>query len=133
MTVIDASALVAYATREDQWEATEEVLRESPRSVELLPVEAANAVLLARRRKRLSPREADEALRTVRRLSGVAIVLSPHAPLLESAWEIANGQAITVYDAVYIALARALRTSLSSRDSAQLRAAHALGVRAIAL
>jgi predicted nucleic acid-binding protein len=131
VTVIDASALVAFVLREDRWESIEEVLRETPSSVELLPLEAANAVLIARRRKRIDPPEAVQALRTIRALSGVSVDLAPHAPLLEGAWEIAREQEVTLYDAVYVALADRERTSLASRDQAQLTAARNVGVRVL--
>ena len=131
MTVIDASALVAFVLREEQWESIEGVLHEGPASVELLPLEAANAILIARRRKRINSSEAMGALRMVRDLSGLAVTLSPHAPLLEWAWEIAEDQDVTLYDAVYVALARRERTSLASRDQAQLKAARNVGVRVL--
>jgi len=131
VTVIDASALVAYVLREERWEAIEGLLREGPRSVELLPLEAANAILVARRHKRLNTAEAHEALRTVQGLSELAIDLAPHAPLVKGAWEIALQESVTMYDAVYLALARHERTGLASRDAAQIRAARNLGIRVI--
>ena len=131
MTVIDASALVAYALREERWEVIEELLREGPTSVELLPLEAANAVLLARQRKRVSPAEANEALRTVRGLSELAIPLASHISLIGTAWEMAQQESVTMYDAVYLALARHERTALASRDAAQIRAARNLGIRVV--
>ena len=99
--------------------------------MELLPLEAANAVLIARRRRRIDPPEAIQALRTIRALSGVSIDLAPHTPLLEGAWEIARDEPVSVYDAVYIALAARERTSLASRDRAQLTAARNVGVRVL--
>lgn len=131
MTVVDASALVAYALREERWEAVEGVLHEAPLAVELLPVEAANAVLMARRAKRLTSTEAQDALRTVHRLCQLGVTLHPHTPLLPAAWEIAEQQGLTVYDAAYLALARRERTALASRDAAQLRGAHSIGLRVI--
>ena len=133
VTVIDASALVAFVLREEGWEMIEGVLREGPTSVELLPLEAANAVLTAERRKRLDPREAKQALGIVRELTGLTVSLSSHAPLLPGALEIAQEQDLTMYDAVYIVLARREGTSLASRDDAQLRAARNVGVRVLDL
>ncbi len=75
--------------------------------------------------------EAKEALRMIRDLSGLTVTLSPHPPLLAATWEIAHDQELTVYDAVYIALARRERTALASRDRAQLIAARNVGVRAL--
>lgn len=131
VTVIDASALVAFVLREEAWESVEGVLHEGPTSTELLPGEAANAVLTARRRKRIDPSEAGDALRLVRELSEVAVHLVRTAPLLDAAWEIANREDITIYDAMYIALARRERTALASRDKAQLNAARSIGVRSL--
>lgn len=131
VTVIDASALVAYVLREERWEVIEGLLREGPRSVELLPLEAANAILVARRRKRVNSAEANEALRTVQGLSDLAISLAPHTPLVAAAWAIAHREDVTVYDAVYLALAHAERTALASRDASQIQAARNLGIRVI--
>jgi len=131
VTVIDASALVAYVLREERWESIESVLHESPIAVELLPVEAANATLMARRARRLNLTEAHDAVRRIHRLCEVGVRLFSPAPLLPAAWEIAERQALTVYDASYLALARRERTPLVSRDSAQIRGARELGVRVI--
>ncbi|MCI4369535.1 MAG: type II toxin-antitoxin system VapC family toxin [Thermoplasmata archaeon] len=133
MTVIDASAFAAFVLREEHWESIEGVLREGPASVELLPLEATNAVLTAWRQKRLNPAEAREALRAIRELSELTVTLSSHSPLLAGAWEIAHDEAVTIYDAVYIALARRERTALASRDQAQLVAARNVGVRTVEL
>lgn len=122
---------MAFVLREEQWELIEGVLHEGPSSVELLPLEAANAILIARRRKRIDSSEAREALRTVRDLSGLAVTLAPHPPLLDGAWEIAEDQDVTLYDAVYVALARRERTALASRDQAQMKAARNVGVRVL--
>lgn len=131
VTVIDASALVAFVLREEDWETIEGVLHENPTSVELLVVEAANAVLSARRRKRIEEAEAKQALRAVGDLSGVAVSLVRSSPLLADTWEIASEQDVTMYDAVYVALARRERTAIASRDKAQLRAARNVGVRCV--
>ena len=131
VTVIDASVLVAYALREDGWVGVEGLLRERPHSIELLPVEAANAVLMALRKRRISEKEAEEALRIVHELSETGFTLVSHLPLLLSAWEIAQQHEITVCDAAYLALARRERTAIVSRDSAQVRVARALGLRVL--
>jgi predicted nucleic acid-binding protein len=131
VTVIDASSFAAYVLREEGWETIEAILREAPDSVELLPVETANAVITAKRRRRLEATEALEALHTVRDLSENAITLLPHTSLLESAGQIALDQEVTLCDAIYIALARQRRTVLASRDQAQARAAKSLGVRVL--
>jgi len=131
VTVIDASTLVAYVLREEGWGAIEGLLREGPRSVELLPLEAANAILVARRHKRVNAAEASEALRTVQGLSELAVDLVPPAPLVNGAWEIALQESVTMYDAVYLELARQDRRALASRDAAQIRAARNLGIRVI--
>jgi predicted nucleic acid-binding protein len=131
VTVVDASSLTAFVLREEGWERVEEVLRESPESVELLPVETTNAVLSARRQKRLDPSEALGALRTVRDLTEHALSLTPHGPLVEASWQIASEEDLTVYDAIYLALARQRRRALASRDLAQLRAARHLGIRVV--
>lgn len=131
MTVIDASALVAFVLREEQWESIEGVLHEGPTSVDLLPAEAADAVLTARQGKRLDDRDAMEALRAIQDLSEVTVTLAPNVPLLAGAWEIAREEEVTIYDAIYIALARRERAALASRDLAQLRAARSAGVRTV--
>lgn len=129
MTVIDASALAAYVLREEGWESIERILREGGISVQLLAVEAANAVLSARRQRRVAALEANEALDLVRSLAEKAISLVPHPPLLPAAWEIAGRYDLTIYDSIYLALAQREHVGLASRDSTQIRAARTMGLR----
>ena len=131
MTAIDASALVAFVLREEGWEVAEDVLRSAPSSLELLPLEAANAILTARKRKRLTPAESNDALRTVHRICERGVTLHPPTPLLPEAWQIAEKHGLTVYDAVYLALARRESVPLASGDTAQIRAARELSLRVI--
>jgi predicted nucleic acid-binding protein len=125
--------MAAYVLREEHWESVETILREAPIAVELLPAEAANAVLMASRTKRVSPSEAEEALSVIQRFCRVGVTLHSLSPLLPDAWKIATEQRLTIYDAAYVALARRERTSLASRDVAQIQGARAVGVRPIEL
>jgi predicted nucleic acid-binding protein len=132
VTVIDASVLAAFVLREEGWEAAELILSESPSSVKLLPAEVANAVLAAHRTRRLNSTEAHAAVQRTHRLCETSVSLFSLAPLLPDAWSIAVRQSLTIYDAMYLSLARRERVALASRDAAQLRGARELGIRVFA-
>jgi predicted nucleic acid-binding protein len=131
VTVIDASSLAAYTLREEHWEGVEAVLRAGASSVELLPLEVTNAVLSARRAKRVSAGEAEVSIQLVHRLCQSSVRLHPHTPLLLEAKEIAERYFLTVYDAAYLALAHRERTSLATRDRAQIDGARKQGLRVL--
>ncbi len=128
MIVIDASSLSAYILREEGSEKIAQRLREATSSVELVAKETANAIVMAERKKRMSKSQADAALSALRMLVGGAIKIQEQQELLPSSFEISRSEKITVYDAIYIALAKNLGARLLTRDDTQAKVAKSLGV-----
>lgn len=81
---------------------------------DLCIAESGNAIWkLSEKGKALSRRRARAA---VDRLASVPIRTTPSRPLLVSAYRLAVRAKITVYDAIYVALAQALETHLVTAD-----------------
>jgi len=68
--VIDASALVAYLLREEEFEEIRKYLRRGVISVSLAPKEVSNAILTAWRRGRISTEQAEAVLKALLILLG---------------------------------------------------------------
>lgn len=123
--VIDASVAVKWFVREpDRDRALDLARRAAERTLRLHACEiwmskCANVIWKrARQLKRLEPRAAREA---VARLGTTAIRDAPTRALLPRAYAIAVDAGVTVYDALYIALAEALDSKVVSADAALLR------------
>ena len=85
-------------------------------------VEAISALRGLRRRGDLSPERADRALDL---LLSLRVVRHPVAPLARDVW--ALREALTAYDAAYLALARALDARILSTDGGLAAAARSDG------
>ncbi len=91
--------------------------------------EVANAIWKAARlRKVLSEDEAWKAYEILRRIVGKNVVIVPELDYLNRSLEIALKFGITVYDALYLALAEERGLPLLSLDDKQREVAKKLGV-----
>ncbi|MEM0335854.1 MAG: type II toxin-antitoxin system VapC family toxin [Thermofilum sp.] len=133
MIVIDASALVKLLLREEGWEEVAEHVRAGAVSVDLVAKEAVNAVWRALRRGLVTREAADSMLEALRVLLGRAVKLENEMAYLEPAIGIAFTRGVTVYDALYIALAKARGLSLLTADREQAGVAEAEGVSTLLL
>ena len=95
---------------------------------QLWHVEIRNAFLMAERRGRLSGRSVDERLDL---LNGLPI-RTDNEPDLQSAFGLARAHSLTVYDAIYLELAKRQSAELATLDRALGRAAIAEGVALLA-
>jgi predicted nucleic acid-binding protein len=77
----------------------------------LLPLEVTSALRKLVSDRRVSDRGAGQALA---KLAALPLRLHPHIPLLPRIWELRPN--LTVYDAVYVALAEALEMPLITLD-----------------
>ena len=91
-------------------------------------LEVRNALLVAERRGRISPEGAVERLRGLKELP----IYTDTEPDLESAFELARGHHLAIYDAVYLELARRRDEALATLDAALVRAATAEGLPLVA-
>jgi len=130
--VIDASALVAYLLREEGFERIRDLLYSSRTlSPDLAAKEAANAILVALRRGRISRSQASRVFSALKLILAGVVEVYPELELLEEAYSIALATSLTIYDSLYIALARRVGGRLATRDRRQYEAAKRLGVDAI--
>ena len=122
MAVLDASFIVKLIVNEECSEAAFKVYQEFTVAAEELHVpciafsEVVNAVwkhyvLL----KDIDRREAEESLRLLQEISRVLIVHDT-APILYEAFDLAAALRVSVYDSIYLALARKLRQPLYTFD-----------------
>lgn len=112
MIVVDASALIdalVGPTSAAVARLSREPVLHGPH---LLPVEVASALRKLVAEQRLSARGARQALD---KLSLLPLRLHPHSPLLPRVWELRAN--LTVYDAVYAALAETLGLALVTADA----------------
>ncbi len=128
MKVVDASSLAKYILREEGWRGVREHLAEEPLSLDLALAEISNAIwkhhILF---KRASREEAEVMFEALRRLGEDVLTLEPFGRYLRRAVEIAVEEAISVYDALYLAQAEKIGVLVTS-DSAQAEAARRLGI-----
>jgi len=127
--VIDASALLKYIFREDGWDVVNDLLLEGCMAPELILKECTNGLC-----KRVSRGEItrDFAGKVLGRLIYEEIVkVVSQAELLPKALEIAVDHKTTVYDALYIALAKEKGSELITSDEQQGEVAKAVGIRPI--
>ena len=130
--VIDASIVAAWLL-DDEHEprankASERLEEDETLVPQLWHVEIRNAFLMAERRGRLSGRSVDERLDL---LNGLPI-RTDNEPDFQSAFGLARAHSLTVYDAIYLELAKRQSAELATLDRALGRAAIAEGVALLA-
>lgn len=113
--VVDASVVVKWLVPEVHSDAAVSVLAADSelQAPELLLAEVGNILWKKHRAKELSGEEADLALLA---LAAAPVTLHPHKPLLAAAFQIARAHDRTVYDSLYLALARSLDGTFLTAD-----------------
>jgi predicted nucleic acid-binding protein len=112
--VVDASALLEVLLRTPAAAAVEQRLFEPGQSLHaphLLDVEVAQVVRRYAANRAIEPERGRAVLVD---LADFPVRRYPHGFLLPRVWQLRNN--LTAYDAVYVALAEALDTSLLTRD-----------------
>ena len=131
MIVIDASALAAYVLREEGFEEVSEYLRRYRTiSIDLVAKEVANAIIVALKRGRIDARSAERAFKALLIMLNTIIELYPQRELLEDAFSIATSMGLTIYDSLYIALAKRMQALLLTKDRKQYEAAKTMNITA---
>jgi predicted nucleic acid-binding protein len=111
--VVDASVL-AVAVADDGQDgdhARAQLRGEHLAAPELLDLEVASVL---RRQMRAGLIDARRASLALADLAAMPLQRAPHRPLLARCWELRDN--LTIYDAVYVALAEALKASLLTGD-----------------
>jgi predicted nucleic acid-binding protein len=129
--VIDSSVLVKLLSREEGWKEARRLVAEGSMTVDLAIKEVANALW-----KKILRDEVD--LQTVLEIvsdlsSGNVVKLVSQEDLMRDALELAVKTRITVYDALFIALAKKTGLRLATADREQARAAEQAGVEVVLL
>lgn len=129
MRVIDSSSLIKYFVREDGWRHVRELMLEGVISLDMAVKEVANALW---RRILQGEMSYEIALKIVRDLAVNRVIpLESEDKYVEKAIEIGVKSKITVYDALFIALAKELSLELITSDKKQAEAAIGNGVKTI--
>ena len=113
--VIDASVVIKWFIPEVHSDAARRLLARPHDFVapDLLFAEAANTIWKKTQRRELTP---EVARRLVADLGRIEVDTLPSRALIEDAHALAIGTQCTVYDALYVALAVRLNTSLVTAD-----------------
>ncbi len=131
MIVVDTSALAAIVLKEPGWRDLVKYVGNAI-SVDHVVKEVCNAIWKASYlRKYLSFKEALKAYEVLELLIGKNILLHSERDYLDKALELALSHGITVYDAIYIALAIEKKAKLLTLDEKQRSVAKGLGVEVI--
>jgi predicted nucleic acid-binding protein len=129
LIVLDASAAVELVLGTPRGTGVAERIfdpRESLHAPELLDLEVAQVLRRFERAGQIDPARAEAALRD---FADLAIERYSHRLLLPRAWELRVN--LTIYDAIYIALAELLEAPLLTGDASLARAKHRAAVELI--
>ena len=133
MILIDASALASYILREKDSERVRECLIQGVVSPELVVKETANAIVMAERAGRIDDQQAHSCLRALKALSRTNIKFANQEDVVEESFDLALKSDLTVYDALYVSLAKRLKVSLLTCDERQAKVAKGEKIEVIVL
>ena len=130
--VLDASVAIAWLLDDEENPAADTARSRIVDGGAFVPqvwhLEVRNTLLVAERRERISAQGAVERLRSLRELP----IYTDAAPDFETAFKLARGHRLAIYDAVYLELARRRNEALATLDAALVRAATAEGLPLVA-
>ena len=131
MRVIDASVLAAFIRKEPGWEKLAEHVKMCV-TIDLALKEVLNTILKDYSLRRSINRDIALKLQEILfSMIGVNIFIEPENKYLSKGFEIALKYNLTIYDALYIALAAEKKLPLVTLDEKQAETARALGVEVI--
>ena len=131
MRVIDSSALVKYFSREPGWERVEQVMLEGVLTLDLSAKEIANALWKKVTRNEMSYEVAMEIVRDI--VENKALRMESQESYLMDAFKIAVEAKVTVYDALFVALAKKKGLELVTCDAMQAEVAKRMNVKVLLL
>jgi len=117
VNVVDSSIIAKYILREEGWEQVRKYLEEGALTFKIAIKEALNALW---KRVVMKEIESNYAFQVAKILLKHPIVkFEPQDPYLPDAFRIATARKITVYDALFIALAKRHNSKLITSDRKQ--------------
>jgi predicted nucleic acid-binding protein len=127
--VIDSSSLVKFFSKEEDWEKIAKIIEEGVITLDLSIKEVANALW---KKILMGEMNEDIAIKIIYDLlKGEAIIIVNQDEYLIEAFKIANRNKITIYDSLFIALAKSKNLELVTSDKKQYEIAKNEGVNAI--
>ena len=133
MIVIDASALTKFIMKEDGYKEIAEYLKAGTISVDHILKEVTNAIWKRYRQGTITPKEAEIMLKALKEILGRAVKLEEELTYIDETTKIAFNQNITIYDSLYIAVAKKKGLKLLTADETQAEAAKSENVTTILL
>jgi len=131
--VIDASTLAKFVLKEDGWQEVTEYLKAGTLSVDHAVKEVANAIWRRFRQGTVTHEEAKTMLNALKEILERAVKVEGELTYLDGAAEIAFNRGITIYDSLYIAMAKEKGLKLLTTDESQATVATAENVATILL
>ena len=129
MRVIDSSSLVKFFSREEGWNKVREVLLEGVVTLDLGIKEVANALGKKVLKGEISYDIAQTILKDL--VEERAIPIIDQERFLIQAFTLAVNDNITIYDAIFIVVAKELKTELVTSDKRQMDIAVKNGVKVV--
>jgi len=127
--VIDASALGKYLNRENGWEKVEKFLMEGCITIDLAFKEIANMLW---KRVKLKDLKEEQVIGLIEAFLNSGILrVYPQNTLLKEALELSARLDMTVYDSLYVILAKKLNVDLITSDKLQAEKAITVGIRTL--
>jgi predicted nucleic acid-binding protein len=124
---------VKFVLKEEGWNKIADFLKAGTISVDLVIKETVNAIWKRVMRKEISLEEAKSMFEAMKEILNKAVIIENEMDYIDEAFEISIRQNITVYDSLYIALAKKKKLELLTADEMQAQAASLEEVRAIVL
>ena len=129
--VLDASVALAWCFEDENTPSARQILArltaEAASVPATWPIEVANVLALAERRRRITPADSAEF---IAKLEDVAILVDGETSsrAFGRVLDLARAERLTAYDAAYLELAMRLGVPLASKDADLCNAAQRLGV-----
>ena len=130
MNVLDASVLSKFILKEEGWREASNYVA-SAVSVDHVVKEVSNAIWKAYRRKLIDFKDAEKKFSALISLLGVNLRLVDERELIPQAFELAMRTNLTVYDSLYVVLAKKEYLPLVTSDELQGSVANNEGVEVI--
>jgi predicted nucleic acid-binding protein len=130
--VIDTSVLVKFILKEEDWNKIADFLKAGTISVDLVIKETVNAIWKRVMRKEISLEEAKSMFEAVKEILNKAVIIENEMDYIDEAFEISIRRNITIYDSLYIKLAKK-KLELLTADGIQAQVVSLEDVRAIVL
>lgn len=127
MKVIDSSSLVKFFSREEGWDRVEEVILEGVMSLDLSIKEVVNALWKKVLNEEMKAQDAEEIIKDL--IKPEVIKILNQNDYMLGTFKIAVENKITIYDALFIELAKSTNNDLVTSDSKQAEIARKEGVK----